>query len=191
MTFRRQLILAFSVLLGVVALTAILLLGRLGGVDDARQHIADSTAPYTTSLAAASTDMKAMANDERGYLMTGDTEFRDEIGERADTIRGELADARKAAPEPADAAAVDAIAAKFEGWAEAVEAEFALFSRDRAAAIDASLGANRDLRKAYEADLKDAREDAEADLARSLAEVETNASGARTALLVALLVLAA
>ena len=72
--------------------------------------------PYSAALSAAAVDMKGMANDERGFLMTGDPEFRDEIAERAGKIRDELAAAAKAG----DSEAVEAITAKFDAWAEAL-----------------------------------------------------------------------
>ena len=54
-------------------------------------HIGERTAPYAAAMASAAVDMKAMANDERGFLMSGDAEFRDEIAERTGKIRDELA----------------------------------------------------------------------------------------------------
>jgi methyl-accepting chemotaxis protein len=190
LTFRRQLLVVFGALLTVVALAALLVLGRLGSVDDARSLLAEKTVPYSAALSAAAVDMKGMANDERGFLMTGDPEFRDEIAERAGKIRDELAVAAKAAPQADDTEAVKTITAKFDAWAKALEAEFELYGTDRAAAMEVALGDNRDLRKAYEEDLKAATADAEEDLAESLAGVGDNTGSARTALLIAMLVLA-
>src|SRR4051812_35817992 len=135
--------------------------------------------------------MKGMANDERGYLMTGDSKFLGEISDRAKKIRGELADAKKAAGEPDDAEAVDKIAAGFETWAKAVDAELATFKTDRQGAVKLALGKNRDLRKAYEEDLKAALADGKADLDEALGEVQAKADGTRTALLIALLAMVA
>jgi methyl-accepting chemotaxis protein len=111
------------------------------------RHISEQTSPYATALSAAAVDMKAMANDERGFLMSGDADFRDEINERAVTIRAELKQA-KAASSADDGAAVDAVSSKFELWTKALDGEFALYGRDRTAAIELALGKNRDLRKA-------------------------------------------
>jgi methyl-accepting chemotaxis protein len=190
-TFRRQLLLSFGALVAVVLVAALVSFGRLGGVDAARGHIRQNTAPYASALSAAGVDMKGMANDERGYLMTGDKEFLGEISERAGKIRGELAQARKAAPEADDVNAVGTIGAKFDRWSKALDAEFTLYRSDPAAAVKAALGKNRDLRKAYEDDLKDATADANDDMAASLAEVESQTHGTRVALLLALLILAA
>jgi methyl-accepting chemotaxis protein len=190
LTFRHQLVLAFGALLAIVAAAAVVMLGRFGAVEDARTHIDQRTAPYATALSDAAIDMKAMANDERGYLMSGDADFRDEIGERAGKIRAELAAARKAAPEDHDLEAIQGITEKFDRWAAALEKEFELYATDRDAAIELALGANRDLRKAYEEELKAARADADEDLGGSLQEIKGNVGGARTSLLSALLALA-
>ena len=189
LTFRRQLLLVFGALLTVVAVAALLVLARLGGVDDARAHLHDSTAPYESALAAAAVEMKGMANDERGFLLTGDEEFLGEIEERGGKVHDELALAGKTAPQADDSEAVKAVTGKFDTWVKALEAEFELYGSDRDAAIEVALGENRELRKAYEEDLKAATADAEADLEESLAAVQENTHSARIALLIAMLVL--
>jgi methyl-accepting chemotaxis protein len=191
LTFRRQLLLAFGALVALVLAAALMSLARLGNVDRAREHISQRTAPYASALAAAAVDMKAMANDERGFLMTGDREFLDEIAERSETIRDELERAAAAAPAEGDTAAVQRIGGEFERWADALAAEFEQYGSDRGAAVAVALGDNRDLRKAYEEDLKAAIAGADEDLDASLAEVESKTRGTRTLLVVALLVLAA
>ena len=191
LTFRHQLLVTFGALLTVVAVVALLVLGRIGGVDDAREHIGDKTAPYAAALSAAAVDMKGMANDERGFLMTGDPRFLDEIAERTGKIRDELATAGKTAPQADDSEAVRAISAGFDAWAKVLDAEFELYGSDRDAAMEVALGENRDLRKAYEEDLEAATADAQENLEGSLAGVAANTRGARGALLVALAVLAA
>ena len=102
LTFRHQLVLAFGALLAILLVAAVVMLGRFGGVEDARRHIDGRTTPYATALSAAAVDMKAMANDERGFLMTGDAKFRDEIAERTEKIREELGDGRQGRPRRAD-----------------------------------------------------------------------------------------
>ena len=191
LTFRHQLVLAFGALLAILLVAALVMLGRFGGVEDARRHIDERTAPFATALSDAAIDMKAMANDERGFLMSGDADFRDEIGERAETIREELGNARKAAPDERGAALAQSIADKFNHWAAELEKEFDLYATDRDGAIELALGANRDLRKAYEEDLKAARADADKALEASLVEISGDVGGARSALILALLAVAA
>jgi methyl-accepting chemotaxis protein len=189
-TLRRQLILQFSLLLVVVAAAALLSLGRLGDVSAAQQHIADHTARYATAIGAAAVEMKATANDERGYLMTADGEFKDEIAGRREKIHASLEAAATAAPSAAHRRSADALIASFDAWSKAVDSEFKLFETDRDAAIERALGKNRDLRKAYEAQLETATAIADKDLAASLDTVAAQTGATRTTLIVALLALA-
>ena len=190
LTFRHQLVLAFGTLLAILLGAAVVMLGRFGGVEDARRHIDGRSTPYATALSAAAVDMKAMANDERGFLMTGDAKFRDEIAERTEKIREELGEAAETAPDEQTAALTRSIEEKFDGWAAAVEKELDLYATDKTGAIELALGANRDLRKDYEEDVKAATAAANAALHASLDAIETNVGGARTSLLAALLALA-
>ena len=182
-TLRVQLLIAFGALLALVLAVAVVLLGHFGGIDDARSHMEDKAAPYASSLSAATLEMKATANDERGFLMTGDTEFRDEIAERTEKIHGSLAAAAKLAPDAEAADRIEAITAKFDAWTQAIDAEFELHATDPTGATDVALGANRDLRKAYEAELSDAVAGGDADLAESLHDVAGDTAAARTALI--------
>lgn len=92
LTFRRQLLIVFGGLVAIVGAAVLISFARLGDVDDAREHIGTRSAPYAAALNAAATDMKGMANDERGYLMTGDEKFLGEIADRGKKIAGELDD---------------------------------------------------------------------------------------------------
>ena len=69
LTFGRQLLLSFGALIAMMLVAAVVSLGRLSDVDHARQHIGRAHGSFATSVATAAVDMKAMANDERGYLM--------------------------------------------------------------------------------------------------------------------------
>ena len=118
LTFRSQLLLVFGTVLSVVLLAALLSLGRLGDVDAAGRKIDDHTRPYSAALWAAAVDLKAMANDERGFLMTGDKSFREEIKSRAETIRGEFERAGQMSAHAEDRETVTAIADKVDRWIE-------------------------------------------------------------------------
>jgi methyl-accepting chemotaxis protein len=190
LTFRSQLLLVFGALLSVVLLAALLSLGRLGAVDTAGRKIDDRTRPYSAALWAAAVDLKAMANDERGLLMTGDEKFHEEIQAKAESIRGELERAGQIAAHAEDREKVAAIAEKVDRWIEAIEKEFELARTDHDAAVELALGKNRDLRKSYEEDLKGSLEDADTDLVASLGGMQAETSGTRSTLLVALLIVA-
>ena len=190
LTFRSQLLLVFGALLSVVLLAALLSLGRLGAVDTAGRKIDDRTRPYSAALWAAAVDLKAMANDERGLLMTGDAKFHEEIQAKAKSIRSEFERAGQMSAHAEDRKKVAAIAEKVDRWIAAIEKEFELARTDHDAAVEVALGENRDLRKSYEEDLKGALADADADLVTSLADMQAETSGTRTTLLVALLIVA-
>ncbi|GAA3350940.1 CHASE3 domain-containing protein [Amorphoplanes nipponensis] len=108
--------------------------------------------PYITNLNNAALAAKAAANDERGYLIAGDPKFRDEALKRQTTVDGHLATARGLG-DPPQQAAIDKLKTATDAWFTALRAEFTTFGTDRPAAIAAALGANRDLRKAYEEQL--------------------------------------
>jgi methyl-accepting chemotaxis protein len=111
--------------------------------------------PYTNDLSTFAVSAKAMAADERGFLLSNDPSFSDEF----DTKHGQAAqDALAAAAKvyPAgspEAKTVAKIEAGFTAWIAAVHTEFTQYKTDKAGAVTIALGANRDLRKAYEANV--------------------------------------
>ena len=190
LTLRQQLIALFTILLAVLGAAALLSLGRLGQVDEAQFYVSKQLAPYAAILGDAGLEMKATANDERGFLMTGDAEFRKGIAERIEAIHASLAEAREVAPNDEYANAVDTVVEQFDAWTQALDAEFKLFGTDREAAIAIALGENRDLRKAYEETLTKAIGDANEAIPAADNTVATNVAATRSTLLVALLILA-
>jgi methyl-accepting chemotaxis protein len=106
--------------------------------------------PYSTNLNDAAVTAKAAANDERGFLLKGDTKFSDEALGRKEEVDAALAAARAVADSSDSAARIDAIQAATDKWFGALESEFGLYRDRPQAAIDLALGENRDLRKAYE-----------------------------------------
>jgi methyl-accepting chemotaxis protein len=179
LTLRQRLIAGFGALVLVVLGLGQLQLSSLSSVHGAKERVATKSAPYAAALAAAGKDAKAIANDERGFLMTGDAKFEQEIAARIDEVHGELAKARETAPDSDDIEAVQTIQAGFDAWTAAIAKEFELYADDREAAMDLALGDNRDLRKAYEAAFDDAGEDAASDVARTLTSLDEGIGTAR------------
>src|SRR6476660_4864279 len=97
--------------------------------DQAR--IADRELSYGEAVDAAALQAKGVANDERGFLLSGDAKFLVEAERRIDSARIAFGTAREVA-----------------GYK----------SGNRRVAIDASLGQSRTLRKAYEGSLTEAQE---------------------------------
>ncbi|WP_432549077.1 methyl-accepting chemotaxis protein [Kineococcus arenarius] len=130
-----------------------------------RQDEVGRAVPYITGLQQAALTAKAAATDERGFFITGDSEFADEsLGRQAD-FAAAVEQARTAARTDDERATVDAIEAQVDAWFDALRAEYALAATDLDAAVAASFGPNRDARKAYETALADETERASAALA--------------------------
>lgn len=110
--------------------------------------------PYASAVAVAALNAKGIANDQRGYLLTGDAWFIHEADRRISDARAAFAAAATAAVDPAQRQAVNDAHAGFERWVQAMRGEFATSQAgDHRSAIAASLGADRALRKAYEQSL--------------------------------------
>jgi methyl-accepting chemotaxis protein len=140
------------VLLVIAIAIAVALIVTLGH----NASVAERQGRYTAAVNAAALHAKGLANDERGYFISGDTEFVGQMGGRIDLARAAFASAAEAAS-PAQRATLAEAREGFERWLDALEDEIALYqSGDEATAIEASLGPTRDLRKAYEGWLADA-----------------------------------
>ena len=102
------------------------------------------------NLEDAAVTAKAIANDERGYLLTGDQEFIDEITERRGKVDALLTQAAQGVPTDEHRAQIEKLRGEITAWSEALDAEFALYRTDRSGATVAALETNRALRKTYE-----------------------------------------
>jgi methyl-accepting chemotaxis protein len=95
--------LAAQVGLGLAALLALLLIAitvALVMVVTVRQDessISDRDLPYASAVAAAALNAKAIATDQRGFLLTGDQTFIAEAGQRVSDARTAFATAQNAA----------------------------------------------------------------------------------------------
>lgn len=134
-------------LLVVLTAVAILLVVNLSQRDN---QLKDDV-PWATAVAAAALDAKGVANDQRGFLLTGDPTYLNEATQRAAAARREFATAGAKAITDTQRRAVDESRAGFERWWTATRAEFAAYrAGNTQAAIAASVGPDRALRKQYE-----------------------------------------
>ncbi|MGC9665235.1 methyl-accepting chemotaxis protein [Planosporangium sp. 12N6] len=143
----------FTATVGIIlaVLVGALALVRISDLRTYRQEEVGRAVPYIIGLENAALAAKSAATDERGYLMAGDAKFKTEFSGRQTVADAALQQARDAAATPAEVATVDKLKTSVDGWFNAVNAEFALFdSGNRAGAVEAGYGPNRDLRKAYE-----------------------------------------
>jgi methyl-accepting chemotaxis protein len=115
------------------------------------RRLNDRAVPYANAVASAALDAKGVANDERGFLMTGDRRFVEEATRRISAARASFALAAAAASGAQEKRAITDARGGFERWVSAVDREFRGFSEgNRQAPITASLGPDRALRKRYE-----------------------------------------
>ena len=138
-------------LLAVSMGVAILLFVGLG---QDQTHLNERDLPYDSAINEAALNAKAVANDQRGFLLSGDLRYFEEANRRIGTARVAFKRALALADPGAQHQAVSAALAGFERWVEVVHGEFANFQQgNRHGAISASLEADRQLRGAYEQSL--------------------------------------
>jgi methyl-accepting chemotaxis protein len=173
-------------LVAACVLVAVLLLINLKD-DQAQVH--ELNIPYASAIATAALNAKGMANDERGFLLSGDPKFLAEIEDRIVTARQAFAEAEDATENLDQLQAVANSRAGFERWVEALQDELETYQAgDRESAITASLGPVRDLRKRYEMSLARADELATRELESGASSVEEASSRSVTILLASLLI---
>jgi CHASE3 domain sensor protein len=183
----RKVLLALGTLLALLTLTillAVVLVNRLGS---AEIRINDRNLPFATSVDAAALAAKGVANDERGYLISGDRRYLGEAEARMVQARKAFAAASGSAATEEERRAVAQAADSFETWAVRLQDEFATFPKDRAAAVRASLGETRELRKNDETDLAQAQALAVRSLRGENASIAGSAASSRNLLLWCLL----
>ena len=168
-SIRARLYRGIGGILILVAASSALGIALLHGLSSNESTLANKAQPYLTDLTTMGVAAKGAANDERGYLLTGDPTFLGEIKDKRDAIvYPALADAAKIYPAgSAETKAVKEIVTGYATWAKARDAEVRLYPSNHKAAIDHALNAGRDLRKTYEASIDSATALADADVKSS------------------------
>ena len=191
---QRRLPMGFQVWLGVGGLLALVagsVLVAVFLIVEVRHHESNlnkRAVPYARAVAAAALNAKGVANDERGFLMTGDQTFSDEADNRVRSARAWFAASAVAASGEAQRRAVAQARIGFERWVIAVRREFAVFrSGDQRGPISASLTQDRALRKRYEGALARAQALGDSAIRSADASVATASSHSITILLACLL----
>jgi methyl-accepting chemotaxis protein len=146
----RVLIRVGLLLLAVVAVTAVAVV-LVVDQGNAERRLVRTSLPYASDVSSAALLAKGVANDERGFLMTGNPRFRSEAAARALAARTAFAAAVSHAATRAQRDAVAAASAGFERWYGAVQDEFRAYAAgSQAHAVSSALGPDRSLRKRYE-----------------------------------------
>jgi len=172
---RGRLFVSYATIIALVVCTVGAGLWGVLRLHEQGRVVAHETTPYLTNVASAAVSAKAAANDERGFLLTGDPTYSDEFNGRLSSIAEALAAADAAATTPQQSAAIADITSGFTAWSELVKAEFAMYPTDPETAKALALGANRDARKAYEAAISTATELANEALTASIAAQDSTA----------------
>jgi methyl-accepting chemotaxis protein len=178
-----------AVAFGLLVLITVAVAGyAVVAVSDLQQQdrISTRAVPYLTGLSDAALAAKAAANDERGYLLSGDQKFADEARARRSTQQTALEQARRSATSDAERTAIDRVETGVDRFNQSLDAEFTLYRTDRAAAVAQSNGPNRALRKDYEKAFTDAADLAKNDVATSATVSHDHASQVRVVLMVLL-----
>lgn len=154
----------FKVLAGIAVVFAMFAAAIAGAIFSIyslsrdQAQLQERNVPYATAISTAALNAKGMANDERGYLISGNREFLTEIEQRLLNVRTAFSIATISADGEAQIRAADAARAGFERWVRVLEQELAMFKAgNRTAARRSALGPSRTLRKNYEASLAEAQ----------------------------------
>lgn len=173
-------------LTAAVAVVAIILVQNLSRE---QTHLDNNADGYADAVQSASLAAKGIANDQRGFLLSGDEQFVTERQAKIDTVHSSLAAAGNTAQTTDQRVVVQHAAAGFDLWVSSLHNEIELFrSGAHQQAIDASLGPDRELRKSYEGSLTRARSLADVAVQHGRQSVSQAASRTIRDLLVALAV---
>jgi methyl-accepting chemotaxis protein len=145
-------------MLGLLVVSMLVAIGLVAGLRQGETRLNDRQVPYAIAVAEAALNAKGVANDQRGYLMSGDPTFIHEADLRIDTARSAFAAAENAAVNADQRQAIGMARTEFEQWVQAGRDEFTIFQAgDHQRAITVSQGPDGGLRKNYEQSLADAQ----------------------------------
>ena len=185
---RKRVLAGVTVLVAVLGASFVLLAFLVVALRQDQTQLHTRNVPYASAISEARLWAKAMANDERGFLITGDRTFIRQIDQRLGRVRQAFVDAKQAADGDAQVRALDEAIAGFERWYQRLRSQLDLYDAGRTeVATQQALGAGRDLRKEYEASLGRAQALADRAVASATRSVDS-ASERFIALLLALLV---
>jgi methyl-accepting chemotaxis protein len=154
----RATVVGVAILLALMAAAVVVALLLMLGVGD-EGHLTDSQIQYATAINAAALTAKSIANDERGFLLSGDDQFIKQLDDRTIRARGAFAVAAAEADSREQRAAVRQANEGFEAWIHALHEETDTFQAgNREQAVAASLSSTRAMRKEYEKSLLRAQE---------------------------------
>jgi methyl-accepting chemotaxis protein len=169
-TEQRLVLAAVGIPLALTAVGILVAVALMFGLRQNASHLTDSQIQYATAVNAAALTAKAIANDERGFLLSGELreadqgarfarEFIRQLDDRTIRARAAFAVAASEADSRDQRRAVREANQGFEEWIAALHEETAIYeagNRDRA--IEISLTSTRQIRKEYEKSLAHAQD---------------------------------
>src|SRR4051812_15912138 len=109
MSVRMRLAIMIASCVGLMAVAIAYTIGSVADLVTEQKRVSAAASGYLGGLSSAALAAKSAANDERGFLLTGDRSFVDEARQRRTVEIAGLAKARGAASRDAERAAVDRI----------------------------------------------------------------------------------
>jgi methyl-accepting chemotaxis protein len=169
-------------LLGASALVAMQSLSR---TSDAGSVVVTQRFPYVTELEVVLQAITSAGNHERGFLLSGSSEYSTQAIGTFPVIDSHLEAAREL--DSGSGEKIDEIRGAVISWERALKAEIALFEVDADAAKELGLGPNRDLSRRAERLVKSEIERASEQIDESAMRFSDEASRARTTVIVGLI----
>lgn len=149
-----------QVLIGVGSLLALLAVAvgmavlLIVSFEDDATDVAHRHVLYASAIHEAALSAKALANSQRGFLLSGNPEYLTAIATDKAEARAAFTQAAGYALGRAEREAARESRAGFDRWLRALNRDIAAYRRgDRERAVQASLGSTRQLRKTYEQSL--------------------------------------
>jgi methyl-accepting chemotaxis protein len=154
-------------------------------LEDDTTYLSDRHVRYATAIHQAALEAKGIANNERGYLISGNPDFLRELETHTVRAREAFAAANGYAVGGRERAAVGEASAGFERWLQVLRPELAAYrAGQRERAVEQSLGRTRELRKTNEQSLAQAHALGLRSIESATNSVSTSASRSVTILLV-------
>jgi methyl-accepting chemotaxis protein len=153
----RQVLVAVGGLLALLAVAVGVAVFLIVSLEGSATDVSDRHVQYATAIHEAALSAKGIANDQRGFLLSGNPEYLEEVEVRTVEARSAFVLAAGYAVSTSQREAVDEARAGFERWLRALRADIAAYQRGfEQRAVRGSLGPTRQLRKTYERSLADA-----------------------------------
>ena len=180
---------AIYALLALLTVSVLVALFLMVGVRKNSTQLVDQQVRYAAAIDEAALHAKGIANDERGFLISGRKEFLAQHVARTTEARAAFATALTQASGAEERRVIELARTGFERWVAALGNEFARYQAgDTSGAVSTSLGRTRALRKEYESSLAAADALAAAGIQTARTSVTATSSRSITILLVYLVV---